>query len=186
MPGKGERADVGYDLVQAVDQQQEEIGDPRHRAGDVAKRDDLRLVAVPSFPGGEEGHAAPCGVAPEGPAHVEMAAPLALARLAVALAQPARDLADQMPHLLDLPRFDPRQWRVAQDFVAEVFGFLAPVEQQRLRNRLANGFAQRLERSRQPFRQRGIGRGQLVEIVAKARIPIWSRMRPENIPRWVK
>ena len=51
-----------------------------------------------------------------------MAAALPLARLGVALAQAACDLADQPPHLLDLPRLDPRQWRVGQDFVAQVFG----------------------------------------------------------------
>src|SRR5438105_1680343 len=114
--------------MQAVDQQQEEIRNPGHRPRDVADRDDLRLVAMPPLPGGEERDAAPGGVAADGPAYIEMAAALALARLAVALAQPAGDLADQEPHLLDLTRFDPRQRRVAQDLVAEVFGFLAPIQ----------------------------------------------------------
>src|SRR3954464_6309460 len=97
-----------------------------------------------------------------------MAAPLALARLAVALPQAAGDLADQMPHLLDLPRFDPRQWRIAQNLVTEIFCLLAPVEHQRLRDGLANGVAQPVQRSRQPLRQRGICRRQIVEVVAKA------------------
>jgi len=72
--------------MKAVDQEQEEIGDPRHRARDVAECDDFRAVAAPSLPGGEEGNPAPRGVAPDGPPYIEMAAPLPLARLAVALA----------------------------------------------------------------------------------------------------
>src|SRR3954447_26301756 len=110
-----------------MDQQQEEVGYPRHRARQVAECDDLWPVAMPAFPGGEERHAGPGGVTAAGAAHVEMAAALTLARLGVALAQAARDLADQTAHLFDLPRFDPRQRRVGQDFVAQVFGFLAPV-----------------------------------------------------------
>src|SRR5258707_13643718 len=96
-----------------------------------------------AFPGREEGNAAPRGVAAQRPTHIEMAAALPLARLAVALAQPARDLANQMPHLLDLARLDPRQWRVAQNLVAQILGFLTPVQQQRLPDGVANGFAQR-------------------------------------------
>src|SRR3954468_11369453 len=100
--------------MQAVDQQQEEIGHPCHRTRDGAQRDDLRLVAVPPLPGGEERHAAPGRVAPDGRADFEMAAALALARFTVSLAQASRDLADQEPHLLDLPRLDPGQRCVAQ------------------------------------------------------------------------
>src|SRR5438105_15265021 len=113
MPRESKGADVIDDLVQAVDQEQEEIRHPRHRAGDVAQRHDLWPVAMLALPRGEEGDAAPRRVAPQRPAHVKMAAALALARLAVALAKPARDVADQGAHLLDLPRFDPRQRRVA-------------------------------------------------------------------------
>src|SRR6266702_4999648 len=98
--------------MQAVDQQQEEIRNLGHRPRDVAERDDFWFVAVPPLPGGQERHAAPGGVAADGPAYIEMAAALALARLAVALAQAAGDLADQQPHLLDLTRLDPRQWCV--------------------------------------------------------------------------
>src|ERR1700682_4392627 len=137
MPGKSERANVGNDFMQAVDQEQEEIGNPRHRPRDVAEGHDLRLVAMLALPGGEEGNAAPRGVAAQRPAHVEMAAPLVFARLAVALAQAACDLANQTPHLLDLPRLDPGQWRVAQDLVAEVLGFLTPVQETRLRDGVA-------------------------------------------------
>ena len=98
-----------------------------------------------------------------------MAAALALARLGVALAQPPRDLADQSAHLLDLPRLDPGQRRIAQDLVAQIFGFLAAVEQQRLRDGVAHGIAQAVGRGREPFRQCRIGRGQIVEIVAQPR-----------------
>src|SRR5580692_11524923 len=104
--------------MQGVDQQQEEIGNLCDRARDVANRDDLGPVAAAALPGGEEGNAAPGGIAAHGAAHVEMAAALPLARLAVALAQATRDLPDQPAHLLDLARLDPRQRRVAQDFVA--------------------------------------------------------------------
>ncbi len=120
-----------------------------------------------ALPGREEGDAAPRGVAPQGPAHIEMAAALALARLAVALAQPARDLANQMPHLLDLPRLDPGQRRVAQDLVAQIFGFLASIQHQRLRDGFANGVAQPVQCGLQPFRQRRVGRSQMIEVVAK-------------------
>src|SRR5438876_11995728 len=118
--------------MQAVDQEQEEVRYLGDRARDIADRDDFWLVAVPPFPGGEERHAAPGGVAADGPAYVEMAAALALARLTVALAQTAGDLADQEPHLLDLARLDPRQRRVAQDLVAQVLGLFAAVQHQRL------------------------------------------------------
>src|SRR5215207_11664356 len=101
MPGKCERTYVVHHLMQAVNQQQEEIRHPRHRAGDVAQRHDFWPVAMFPFPRGEEGHAAPRRVAPKSPADVEMAAALPLARLAVTLAQPARDIADQRAHLLD-------------------------------------------------------------------------------------
>src|SRR5260370_24310061 len=95
-----------------------------------------------------------------------MAAPLALAGLAVALAQAACDPANQTPHLLDLPRLDPGQWRVAQDLVAQILGFLAPVQQQRLRDDVANGFAQRSECRREPLGHGGICRGPSVDAVA--------------------
>src|SRR5947209_8137123 len=72
--GKGERTDVVDDFMQAVDQQQEEVRDFRHRARDVADRYDLRLVAMSALPGGEERYAAPGGVAADGAADVEMAA----------------------------------------------------------------------------------------------------------------
>jgi hypothetical protein len=58
-----------------------------------------------------------------------MAAALPLARLAEAFAQAPRHLADQRAHLLDLARLDPGERRIAQDFVAEVLGFLAAVQQ---------------------------------------------------------
>ncbi len=96
-----------------------------------------------------------------------MAAALAFAGLAVALAQAPRDGADQGLHLLDLPAFKPRQRGVAQDFVAQVFAFLAPVEHQRLRDDVADVFAQRCQCRREPFGFRRIGRGQRVEIVAQ-------------------
>src|SRR5665213_3715892 len=154
--------------MQGVDQQQEEIGNFGYRARDVAKRYDLRPVAVLAFPGRQERNAAPGGVAAHGAANVEVAAALTLARLAVALPQAPRDLPDQAAHLLDLPRLDPRQRRVAQDFVAQVFGLLASVQQQRLRDRIANGLAQRIQHRRQPLRESGIRHGQFVEIVAQA------------------
>ena len=97
-----------------------------------------------------------------------MAAALALARFRVALAQAAGDLADQRAHLLDLPRLDPGERRVAQNLVAQVFGLLAAIKQQRLRDGIAHGFAQAIERGLQPLGQRRIGRGQSVEIVAQA------------------
>src|SRR6202035_4917842 len=56
-----------------------------------------------------------------------MPAPLALARLAVTLAQAPRDGADQGLHLLDLPAFEPGERRVAQDFVTQAFRFLARI-----------------------------------------------------------
>src|SRR5437762_14287770 len=114
--------------MQAVDQEQEEIGHLRHRSGDIAQRHDLRPVAVAAFPRGEERHAAPGGVATKRLSGVEMPAPLALAGLAVALAQPSRDGTDQNLHLLDLSALEAGKRRVTQDFVAEVFGFLASVE----------------------------------------------------------
>src|SRR5207237_8883690 len=107
MPGERERADVVHDLGQAVDQQQEEIRNPRHRTRDVAECYDLWSVAVPAFPGGEKRYAAPGGISPDGAANVEMAAALALARLAVALAQATGGPADQLPHRPDLPRLHP-------------------------------------------------------------------------------
>ncbi len=73
-----------------------------------------------------------------------------------------------MPHLLDLPRLDPRQRRVAQNLVAQVFGFLAPVQHQRLRDGIADRAAQPVQRVGQPLRQRRVGRGEIVEIVAQA------------------
>src|SRR3954447_7678990 len=124
MAGKRKRADVVDHLVEAVDQQQEEIRHPRHRAGYVAQRDDLWPVSMLAFPGGQERNAAPRRVAPQGAAHVEMAAALPLAWLAVAFAQAPRDLADQGAHLLDLTRLDARQRRIAQNLVAQVFRFL--------------------------------------------------------------
>ena len=75
------------------------------------------------------------------------------------------------PHLLDLPRLDPRQRRVGQNFVAQVFGFLAPVEHQRLRNRFAHRAAQPVQRIGQPLRQRRVRRRQIVEVVAQALDP---------------
>src|SRR4029077_3285669 len=138
--------------MQAVDQQQEEIRNPRHRTRDVAEGNDLRLVAMLALPGGEERNAAPRGDTASGPANNAMAAALPFARLAVALAQAACDLANQMPHLLDLPRLDPGKRRVAQDLVAQIFGFLASVQHQRLRDGLANGAAQPVEGLGQPFR----------------------------------
>ena len=168
MAGEGERADVVDHLVQAVDQQQEEIRDAGDRTGDVAQRHDPGPVAMLALPGGEEGNAAPGGISSQRAAHVEMAAALALARLRVALAQAAGDLADQRAHLLDLPRLDPGERRVAQNLVAQVFGLLAPIKQQRLRDGIAHGFAQAIERGLQPLGQRRIGRGQSVEVVAQA------------------
>ena len=50
-------------------------------------------------------------------------------------------------------------------------GLLAPVEHQRLRDRFAHGVAQPVERVGQPLRQRRIGRGQCVEVVAQALDP---------------
>ena len=97
-----------------------------------------------------------------------MAAALALARLAVALTQATGDLADQMPHLLDLPRLDPRQRRIAQDLVAQVLGLFPPIQHQCLRDGVADRVAQSIKRACQPFRQRGVGRREIVEIVAKA------------------
>jgi adenylosuccinate lyase len=94
-----------------------------------------------ALPGGEEGHAAPGRVSPQRAADVEMAAALALARLGVALAQAAGDLADQRAHLLHLARLDAGKRRIAQDLVAQVLGLLAAVEQQRLRDRVADGAA---------------------------------------------
>jgi hypothetical protein len=151
-----------------VDQQQEEIGHPRHRTRDVAECYDLRPVAVPAFPGGEERYAAPGGVAADGAANVEMAAALPLAWLGVALAQPAGDLADQMPHLLDLPRLDPRQRRIAQNLVAQVFRLLAPVQHQRLRDGIPDRTAQPVQRVGQLLHQRRVGCRQIVEVVAQA------------------
>src|SRR3954452_1221133 len=97
-----------------------------------------------------------------------MAAPLALARLAVTLAQPSRDGANERLHLLDLPAFEARKRRVAQDFVAEVFRLLAPVEQQRLIDHVPDAFAQSFQCCREPFGFRGIGGRQAVQVVAKA------------------
>src|SRR5438309_11502930 len=114
--------------MQAVDQQQEEVGHLRHRSRDIAECHDLRPVAVPALPGCEERNAAPGGIAPQRLSGVEMATPLALARLAVALAQPSCDGADQGFHLFDLAALEAGERRVAQDFMTEVFGFLAPVE----------------------------------------------------------
>ena len=96
-----------------------------------------------------------------------MAAALALAGLAVTLAQPSRDGVDQGLHLFDLPSFKPRQRRVAQDLVAQVFAFLAAVEHQRLRDDFADVFAQRRQCRGEPFGFRRIGRCQRVEIVAQ-------------------
>ncbi len=118
--------------MQAVDQQQEEIRDPGDRSADVAQRDDPRLLAMFALPSGQERNAAPCGVAADGTADVEMAAPRPFARLAVAFAQPARDLADQQAHLLGLPLVELRHRRVAKDFVAQVFTLFAPIQKQRL------------------------------------------------------
>ena len=98
---------------------------------------------------------------------IEMAAALPFARLAEALAQPSGDLTDQTPHLFDLPRLDPGQRRVAQDLVAEVFGFFAAVQHQRLRDRFTNGAAQAVQRIRQPLRQCGVGGLEVVEVVAE-------------------
>src|SRR5882724_3106969 len=120
MAGEGERAHVVDHLMQAVDQQQKEVGHLRHRSRDIADRHDLRPVAVAALPRGEEWDATPGGVAPKRPPDVEMPAALALAGLAVTLAQPSRDGADQGLHLLDLPALEARERRVAQDFMAEV------------------------------------------------------------------
>ncbi len=165
--GKGERAHIRHHLVQAVDQQQEEIRHLGHRARDIADRHDLGPVTPTAFPGGEEGNAAPGDVAADRAANVEMTAALALARLAVALAQPARDLADQCAHLLDLPWLQLIEWRVAQDLVAQLFLFFAPVQQQRLGDAIANIVAQRLHRLCQPLGLGGIAHRQRIEIVAQ-------------------
>ena len=71
-----------------------------------------------ALPGGEEWHAAPGGISANGAADIEMAAALALARLAEAFAQAPRDLTDQQPHLRDLTLLQPRHRRIAQDLVA--------------------------------------------------------------------
>ena len=118
---------------------------------------------------------------------VEMAAPLPLARLAVALAQPPRDGADQGLHLLDLAAFEPRQRRVAQDFVAQVFGLLAAVQHQRLVDDLAHVFAQRL-----PVPPPAVRLPPGLVAVSASRssrsrsMPSCSRIRDEKMPRWVK
>src|SRR5690349_14790286 len=121
-----------------------------------------------ALPGGEEGHAASGGVAAQRAADVEMAAALALARLRIALAQAAGDLANEGAHLRDLAPLDPGERRVAQDLVAEVFGLLAGIECKALRDRVAHGLAQAVERGAKTLGQRRIGSGQLVEIVAQA------------------
>ena len=97
-----------------------------------------------------------------------MAAPLALARLAVTLAQPPRDGADQSLHLLDLAAFEAGERGVAQDFMAQVFAFLAPIEQQGLIDQLPDVFAQCRQCRRQPLGFRRICRCQRVEVVAQA------------------
>jgi len=122
-----------------------------------------------AFPRGEERHAAPGGVATKRPSGVEMPAPLALAGLAVALAQPSRDGTDQDLHLLDLAALEAGERRATQDFVAEIFGFLASVEQQRLIDRVPHVFAQRLGSRSETFRFRWVADGECIEIIAKAR-----------------
>ena len=82
-----------------------------------------------ALPGGEEGDTTPGGVAPQRPPDIEMPASLAFSRLAVTLAQPPRDGADQGFHLLDLAALEAREGRVTQDFMAQIFAFLAPIEQ---------------------------------------------------------
>src|SRR5260370_30809271 len=107
MAGEGKGAHVVHHLMQAVDQQQEEIGHLRHRSADVAKCHDLRPVAMAALPCGEEANAAPGGVAPKRPPDIEMPASLMFSRPAVTLAQPSRDGPDQGLHLLDLPPLKP-------------------------------------------------------------------------------
>src|SRR4051812_3437980 len=128
MRGEGEGTDVVDDFVQGVDQQQEEIGYLRDRAGDVADRNDFRPVAVLALPRREEGHAAPSCVAAERAADVEMAATLALARLRIALAQAACDLPDEGAHLGNLAPLDAGKRCIAQDLVTEIFGLLAGIK----------------------------------------------------------
>src|SRR6185437_7552147 len=113
-------------------------------------------------------NAAPRRVTPQSPPDVEMTAPLSFARLAVALAQASRNLTNQKAHLLDLVRLDLGQRRVAQDFVAQVFRFLAAIEQQCLRNHIADIVAQLFQRGRESLGEGGVGGGQLIQIVAQA------------------
>ena len=47
---EGKRAHVIDDLMQAVDQQQEEVGYLRDRTADIAERHDLRPIAMTAFP----------------------------------------------------------------------------------------------------------------------------------------
>ena len=117
---------------------------------------------------------------------IEMAAALALAGLAVTLAQPPRDGADQGLHLLDLPAFKPGKRGVAQDFIAQVFAFLAAVEHQRLRDDFADVFAQRRQCRRQPFGLRRIGRVSASRSSRSRSMPSALRIRVEKMPRWVK
>ena len=167
--------------------QQEEIRNPRHRAGDVAQRDDLRLVAVAALPGGEERHAAPGGVASDacGERRDGRGAGACAAWSSVRAAG-ARS-GGSAPHLLDLPRLDPRQRRIAQDLVAQVFGFLAPVQQQRLRDGIADRVAQAVQRVWSAARASdGLVAARLSRSSRSRSMPIRSRMRPEKMPRWVK
>ena len=60
------------------------------------------------------------------------------------------------------------QMLLAQDLVAQVFRFLASIEQKRLRDRFAHVLAQGFGRGLQPLGQRGVGCDQIVEIVPKA------------------
>src|SRR3954452_20536110 len=166
MRGEGEGMDVVDNLVQRVDQEQEEIRDLRDRARNVAECHDLRSVAMLALPGREKGDAAPRGIAAQRAADVEMTAPLALAWFRIALAQAPCDLADESAHLRDMAPFDAGERGVAQNLVAQVFSLLPGIERKPLRDGVANGVAQAIERGAKPLGQCRIGRGQLVEIVA--------------------
>ena len=63
--------------------------------------------------------------------------------------------------------FEPGQRRVAQDLVAQVLGFLAAVQNQRLVDDVADVFAQGLQRRGEPLGLRGIGCRQRVKVVAQ-------------------